>query len=85
MLMATPDRTPDEFRTPDLGISAFLVTKDFPLLRVDHEGERAFFVFPGPAERTAALYHLPGSNLIDASRFHYSLRELRGLARGGRQ
>lgn len=83
--MATPDQVPDEYRTPDLGISAFLVAKDFPLLRVDHAGERAFFVFQGPAKLTASLYNLPGSNMIDARRFHYSLRELRGLARGGQR
>jgi hypothetical protein len=73
----------DEYETSDLGIAAFLAAKDFPVLRVE-VGQRSAFVFPAGAEQTAKLFYLPGSNLVDARRFHTMLRELRGLAKGGR-
>jgi hypothetical protein len=81
-----PISRPEEYRTPDLGIAAFLLSKEVPLLRVDNAGERAFFVFPGGTEKTAQLFYQPGKNMVDARRFHLNLRELRGLARrqGGR-
>jgi hypothetical protein len=74
--------TTDEFETSDLGEAAFLVAKSLPLLRVEHGPVRATFVFPGAAARVAPAFRLPGSNLVDAKRFHAALRELRGLARG---
>jgi hypothetical protein len=76
----------DEFRTSDLGIAAFLVAQETPLLRVENGGERTFFVFPGSAEEAASRFYQPGKNLVDARRFHFSLRELRGLTKryGGR-
>jgi hypothetical protein len=74
----------DEFETSDLGVAAFLAAKDYPVLRVEM-GQRSTFVFPAGAEPTARLFYLPGSNLVDARRFHTMLRELRGLARGGQR
>jgi hypothetical protein len=85
--MTRPRSTqPDEFHTTDLGIAAFLAAQDVPILRIENGGERCFFVFPGAAEPMAAQFYQPGANLIDARRFHFSLRELRGLTRryGGR-
>ncbi len=80
--MNQPTDTPDEYRTSDLGQAAYLLARDVPLLRVDHEGDRATFVFPGTARGTGRLFYHPGQNSVDARRFHLSLRELRGLARG---
>jgi hypothetical protein len=77
-LRATPA---DEYGTTDLGIAAFLLARDLPLLRVE-QGERVRFVFPGSAEETAVLFYQPGRNLVEARKFHMGLRELRGLARG---
>ena len=71
----------DEFSTSDLGQGAFLLAKDFPLLRVDQTAPRVAFVFPKGAEQTARLFYQPGQNLVDARKFHLSLRELRGLTR----
>ena len=83
--MVQPRATqPDEFRTSDLGIAAFLVAQDTPLLRIENGGERVFFVFPGSAGQSATRFYRPGDNLVDARRFHFSLRELRGLTKGGR-
>ena len=73
---------PDEFATPDLGVSAFLVASGFPLLRVDTGTARAQFIFPGSAAETAHLFYQAGRNSVDARRFHVALRDLRGLARG---
>lgn len=75
----------EDFRTSDLGQAAFLLAKDTPLLRVEHEGPRAFFIFPETAKSIAELFYFPGKNLVDARRFHLSLRELRGLSRGERR
>ena len=72
----------DEYTTSDLGEAAYLVAKGLPLLRVDRGAVRATFVFPGNAQRVVPSFRLPGSNLVDARRFHAALRELRGLARG---
>jgi hypothetical protein len=72
---------PDLFRSSDLGVSAFLTALGFPLLRVDWDGQRAVFAFPESARDRALLYRQPGRNLVEAHRFHQSLRELRGLAR----
>ena len=80
--MQTPTNPPpDEFTTSDLGTAAFVVTKDFPLLRVDRTDARVRFVFPGGAKPVADLYALPGRAVVDARRFHFALRELRGLTR----
>jgi hypothetical protein len=80
--MTTPRATPagDEYETSDLGIAAFCLALDLPLLRVE-QGERVRFIFPGSAEDTARLFYMPGRNLVDARKFHISLRELRGLTR----
>lgn len=81
--MTTPDARPtDEYRTSDLGLASFLVAKELPLLRAEEERGRVFFVFPGSAGRTAMLFYQAGANLVDARRFHLTLRELRGLTRG---
>ncbi len=72
---------PDEYRTSDLGIAAFIFAQDFPLIRVENGGPRVSFVFPRTAEQAAARFYRPGENLIDARRFHFCLRELRGLTR----
>ena len=87
MQQMSPPRSaqPDEFRTSDLGVSAFLSALDVPLLRVENGGPRVFFVFPGTAEQVAAGFYRPGENLVDARRFHFCLRELRGLTRGDRR
>jgi len=77
-----PSAPTDEYATSDLGEAAYLVAKGLPLLRVDHGTVRATFVFPAGAQRMAPSFRLPGSNLVDARRFHAALRELRGLARG---
>jgi hypothetical protein len=79
----TPTDPTDEYTSSDLGQSAFVLTCEWPLLRVDHDGPRAVFVFPGPARDVARLFFMPGRNLVDARKFHLNLRELRGLARGG--
>lgn len=76
------DASTDEFKTSDLGQAAFLVSREIPLLRVDREDWRATFVFPAPAEAVARLFYQPGKDTVSARRFHLSLRELRGLARG---
>lgn len=76
------DTSTDEYTTSDLGQAAFLLAREMPLLRVDHQGQRATFVFPASAGGVAWLFFRPGQNLVDARRFHLSLRELRGLARG---
>lgn len=82
--MTKPRATPaDEYGTSDLGIAAFCLSLDLPLLRVE-QGERARFIFPGSAADTARLFYQPGRNLVDARRFHISLRELRGLTRSDR-
>lgn len=82
--MNQPETIPaDEYVISDLGQAAFLLAREQPLLRVDHDGERATFVFPGSAKAVGRLFYQPGQNLVDARRFHLSLRELRGLARGG--
>lgn len=81
MPMSQPKPESDEFGTSDLGQAAFLLVRELPLLRVDHGGERVVFVFPGSAEQTAHLFYRPGQNLVDARKFHLSLRELRGLTR----
>jgi hypothetical protein len=79
--MTKPSVTPaDEYETSDLGIAAFCLARDLPLLRVE-QAERVRFVFPGSAEETARLFYMPGRNLVDARKFHLSLRELRGLTR----
>jgi hypothetical protein len=75
----------DEFRTSDLGIGAFLLAREFPLLRVEHGRERAVFVFPASAADTAKSFYSPSDSMVSARLFHYSLRELRGLARGDRR
>ncbi len=82
--MNTPTPSADEYATSDLGVAAFLAARDFPLLRVE-PGDRAKFVFPGPAKKTADAFWLPGSNLVDARKFHRLLRDLRGVARGERR
>ena len=80
--MQTPTNAPpDEFTTSDLGTAAFVVAKDFPLLRVDRSDTRVRFVFPGGAKVVADLYALPGRAVVDARRFHFALRELRSLTR----
>ena len=80
--MQTPaNAPPDEFTTSDLGTAAFVVAKDFPLLRVDRSDTRVRFVFPGGTKTVADLYALPGRAVVDARRFHVALRELRGLTR----
>jgi hypothetical protein len=71
----------DEYKTTDLGIAAFLLAKQLPLLRVDDSEKRVLFVFPGGAAELANRFYWPGANLVDARRFHLSLRELRGLTR----
>jgi hypothetical protein len=79
--MTKPRATPaDEYETSDLGIAAFCLARDLPLLRVE-QAERVRFVFPGSAKDTAALFYQPGRNLVDARKFHMGLRELRGLTR----
>jgi len=80
MAMPMPPSTiADEFRTRDLGISAFLVARETPLLRTEQEGRITIFVFPGSAETLARLFYHPGQNTVDARKFHVALRELRGL------
>jgi len=82
--MNQPVTTPtDEYSTSDLGQAAFLLAREAPLLRVDNEGGRARFVFPAAAGELSKLFFQPGRNLVDARRFHFNLRELRGLARRG--
>ena len=49
--MPTSRPMPHEFRTGDLGIAAFLVSKDLPLLLIDANEQRSVFIFP--AHRTA--------------------------------
>jgi len=73
---------PAEFATNDLATASFLVTREVPLLRVDWEGSRASFIFPDSARETARLLFVPGQDLVPARRFHQTMRELRGLARG---
>ena len=83
--MTKPRPAPaDEYGTSDLGVAAFCLSLDLPLLRVE-QGERVRFVFPGSAKNTAALFYQPGRNLVDARKFHISLRELRGLTRPERR
>lgn len=79
--MPQPDTASDEYRTADLGVGAFLVARGAPLLRVEWDGSRAFFVFPAAAEAAARLFYQPGQNVVDARAFHVALRELRGLTR----
>lgn len=82
--MNAPMPTADEYETSDLGVAAYLAARDFPLLRVE-PGDRAKFIFPGPAKKVAEVFYLPGSNMVDARKFHVLLRQLRGLARGERR
>jgi hypothetical protein len=80
--MLQPDTTSDEYRTADLGVAAYvLVAHGAPLLRVEWDGPRAFFVFPAVTEAAARLFYQPGRNAVDARAFHMALRELRGLTR----
>ncbi len=84
--MHSPRRNPpQEFQTSDLGVAAFLVAHETPLLRVETDAQRCVFVFPGEAADVALRFYQPGRNLVDGRRFHLALRELRGLARGGRR
>lgn len=83
--MDIPPIPPDDFKTSDLGLAAFLLTLQFPLLQITFEGSRASFVFPGTAHGEAKLFWQPGRNAVDARAFHSNLRELRRLARGGRR
>ena len=84
--MPQPESTrAEEFETSDLGVAAFLVARELPLLRVEHGGERVLFVFPESGERTARQFYQPGQNLVDARKFHINLRELRGLTRPERR
>ncbi len=84
--MSKPTATPaDEFETSDLGIAAFLVAREFPLLRVETGEARVRFVFPASAEEATRLFYQPGRDLVSARRFHLSLRELRGLTRPERR
>ncbi len=71
----------DEYRPSDLGIAAFVSALDVPLLRVENGGPRVSFVFPRAAEWVAARFYRPGENLVDVRRFHFCLREMRGLTR----
>ncbi len=80
--MTKPTILPDEYTTSDLGVAAFLVARDTPLLRVDTSATRALFVFPCSAARLAPLFYQAGQNTVDGRRFHVALRDLRGLARG---
>ena len=83
--MPTHRSQPSEFRTDDLGVAAFLVAHEVPLLRIDVEEQRSCFAFPAHAKDIALRFYQPGRNLVDGRRFHLALRELRGLARGGRR
>jgi hypothetical protein len=79
--MSSPESSSDEYQTADLAVSAFLVTKGYPLLGVHYNGAKAFFRFPASAEATARLFFQPGRNLVDARLFHYNVRELRGMTK----
>lgn len=83
--MPTPRTPPQTFCTTDLGIAAFLVAHEVPLLRVDADEHLSLFVFPVHAAEIAVRFCQPGQNMVDGRRFHLALRELRGLARGGRR
>lgn len=78
--MIQPVILSDEYLTSDLGQAAYLVACDVPLLRVD-PGDRATFVFPGPARERAMLFFQPGRGVVEARKFHLALRDLRGLSR----
>lgn len=58
--MTPPTITSDEYATSDLGVAAYLLACELPLLRVDHEGDRAAFVFPETAQTVARLFYQTG-------------------------
>ncbi len=70
---------PDEFRTSDLYLAAFLVAQGQPLLRVEREGGRVYFIFPN-VQRTRELQSQFFNNgIVGVGDFRRSLQDLKTL------
>lgn len=66
----------NEFKTSDIGLSAYLCSKSIPLVRVEPNGRRAWFVFGEGAEDTASAYW-DDTAIVNPRIFQTMLRDLK--------
>lgn len=69
---------PKETRISDLQLAAFLLAKDYDLLRTGKSSDRVEFIFAGvPEEAIFACYQ--GNPLVNARKLLAAYRDLKGL------
>jgi hypothetical protein len=71
------------YRTPDLYLSAFLLTKGITLMGIEQAEGRTFFLFRDEGKVKQLVEQYFGNALIPALSFKSSLRELKSLLHGG--
>ncbi len=75
----------EPYRTRDLHVAAFLLSRDFPLIRLEGSPGQRVFVLQGPTEEDVIAFY-KGPILLDARKLLNALRDLRGLlAQGDRR
>jgi len=68
----------NELLTPDLPLSAYLLTKGHNLIRIDRAGRQGIFVFNKDRVKANAADYLAGEALCDPGAFNLSIRRLKG-------
>jgi hypothetical protein len=77
------DNKPSLYKTPDLYLSAYLLTKGITLTGTERAEGRTLFLFQDTGEVKELLQQYYGNALIPALSFKSSLRELKSLLHGG--
>ena len=77
------DSKPGVYRTPDLYLSAFFLTKGVILIGTEQAEGRTFFLFRDTGGVREAVEQYYGNAMIPALSFKSSLRELKSLLHGG--
>lgn len=66
-----------EFRSTDLALSAFLLTKGHKLIGVESDGRRAIFVFSSKGVESDSSLYLNGEAQVEPGAYMLSIRKLK--------
>ncbi len=66
-----------EFRSSDIALCAFLLTKKHRLLRIDMNGHQGFFIFHEAEIADDQIRYLNGEGLVEPGAYNLSIRKLK--------
>jgi hypothetical protein len=69
-----------ETKVSDLQLAAYLMTREYPLLRVEGPSGRKLFVF-GEVPEEAVFVYYQGQDRVSARKLFGAYRDLKGLTR----